>query len=114
LASVRRWYRDVSEVGGIEAGAKIFDRTKHGSIVPTNGGSLTLTISQAARAGTIIKSLPDAINRCSTGCASWHVVLANHKWARNLAIAEIVLRTIKKMDPRYPKLSFDPKTIKIS
>ena len=31
----------------------------------------------------------------------------------NLALAEIVLRTLKEMDPRYPKLSFDPKTIKI-
>ena len=37
----------------------------------------------------------------------------NHKWARNLALAEVVLRTLKEMDPRYPKLSFDPKTIKI-
>jgi hypothetical protein len=40
-------------------------------------------------------------------------VPANHKWARNLALAEIVLRTLKGMDPRYPKLSFDPKAIKI-
>jgi hypothetical protein len=40
-------------------------------------------------------------------------VPANHKWARNLALAEIVLRALKEMDPRYPGLSFDPKAIKI-
>jgi PPK2 family polyphosphate:nucleotide phosphotransferase len=55
----------------------------------------------------------DAINRCTTECAMWHVIPANHKWARNLFIVDVVLRTLKKMDPRYPKLSFDPKTIKI-
>jgi PPK2 family polyphosphate:nucleotide phosphotransferase len=59
------------------------------------------------------KAYEDAINKCSTECALWHVVPANHKWARNVALAEIALRTLKEMDPRYPKVSFDPKTIKI-
>jgi PPK2 family polyphosphate:nucleotide phosphotransferase len=55
----------------------------------------------------------DAVNKCSTKWAPWHIVPANHKWARNLALAEIALRTLKEMDPRYPKVSFDPKAIKI-
>jgi len=55
----------------------------------------------------------DAIKCCATDWAPWHVVPANHKWARNLFMADWVLRVLKKMDPRYPKLSFDPKTIKI-
>lgn len=55
----------------------------------------------------------DVLNKCSTKWAPWHIVPANHKWARNLAVAEIVLDVLKEMDPRYPKLSFDPKTIKI-
>ena len=59
------------------------------------------------------KAYEDAINKCSTKRAPWHVVPANHKWARNLAIAEVVLCTLKEIDPRYPKISFDPKTIKI-
>ncbi|HMG04059.1 MAG TPA: polyphosphate kinase 2 family protein [Chthoniobacterales bacterium] len=59
------------------------------------------------------KAYEDAINNCSTKWAPWHVVPANHKWARNVALAEVVLRALKEMDPRYPKLSFDPKTIKI-
>jgi polyphosphate kinase 2 (PPK2 family) len=59
------------------------------------------------------KAYEDAVNKCSTECAPWHVVPANHKWVRNLALAEIVLCTLKEMDPRYPKISFDPKTIKI-
>jgi len=59
------------------------------------------------------KVYEDAINRCSTKRAPWHVVPANHKWARNLAIAEVVLCTLQEMDPRYPRISFDPKIIKI-
>ena len=55
----------------------------------------------------------DAINRCSTKRAPWHIVPANHKWARNLAIAEIVLAALQEMDPRYPEVAFDPKSIVI-
>jgi PPK2 family polyphosphate:nucleotide phosphotransferase len=55
----------------------------------------------------------DAINHCTTARAPWHIVPANHKWARNVAIAELVLRALKKMDPRYPKLAFDPKSVRI-
>lgn len=59
------------------------------------------------------KAYEDAINHCSTKWAPWHVVPANHKWARNLAVAEVVLDALKEIDPHFPKASFDPKTIKI-
>ena len=56
----------------------------------------------------------DAINNCTTGHAPWHIVPANHKWARNFFIVDHVVRVLKDMEPRYPKLSFDPKTIEIN
>jgi PPK2 family polyphosphate:nucleotide phosphotransferase len=59
------------------------------------------------------KAYDDAIDCCTTAWAPWHIVPANHKWARNVAMADIVLRTLKKMNPRYPKLSFEPKAIRI-
>ncbi len=59
------------------------------------------------------KAYEDAINCCATDHAPWYIVPADHKWARNLAVAEQVVRILKKMDPRYPKLTFDPKTITI-
>jgi polyphosphate kinase 2 (PPK2 family) len=55
----------------------------------------------------------DAINYCSTKFAPWYIVPANHKWARDLAIVEIVLRVLKKMKPRYPKIRFNPAAIAI-
>ena len=30
------------------------------------------------------------------------------------AVIELLFRVLKKMDPKYPKLSFDPKTIAIN
>jgi polyphosphate kinase 2 (PPK2 family) len=59
------------------------------------------------------KAYEDAINCCSTDWAPWYVVPANHKWARNFAIAEMLVRVLKEMDPRYPKLSLNPKTVVI-
>jgi len=59
------------------------------------------------------KAYEDAINCCTTKWARWHVVPADHKWARDLAIIELVHRALKKMDPRYPKPLFDAKKIVI-
>jgi PPK2 family polyphosphate:nucleotide phosphotransferase len=70
-------------------------------------------LEERALWGAYQKAYEDAINHCSTECAPWHVVPANHKWARNVALAEVVLCTLNEMDPRYPKISFDPKAIKI-
>ena len=55
----------------------------------------------------------DAINCCTTDYAPWYVIPANHKWARDLAIVEIVWRVLKKMKPRYPKIRFDPASVAI-
>ena len=70
-------------------------------------------VAERAHWGAYQKAYEDAVNKCSTKSAPWHVVPANHKWGRNLALAETVLHTLKEMDPRYPKVSFDPKSIKI-
>jgi PPK2 family polyphosphate:nucleotide phosphotransferase len=53
------------------------------------------------------------LNRCSTEWAPWHVIPADRKWARNAAIAAIVRDTLEKMDPKYPKPPWDPKSFKI-
>ena len=44
----------------------------------------------------------DAIGRCSTPHAPWHVVPANRKWFRNLVIARTIANTLEAMDPRFP------------
>ena len=51
----------------------------------------------------------DALRHCSPAAAPWYVVPANHKWARDLAVAEIVVAALEEMNPKPPKVTFDVK-----
>jgi PPK2 family polyphosphate:nucleotide phosphotransferase len=42
------------------------------------------------------RAYEDAISRCSTDYAPWYIVPANHKWYRNLAIAQTLVYTMTK------------------
>jgi len=50
------------------------------------------------------------LDKCSTEWAPWHVIPADHKWARNAAIAAIVREALEEMNPQYPKPDWDPKS----
>jgi PPK2 family polyphosphate:nucleotide phosphotransferase len=45
----------------------------------------------------------DALRETSTECAPWYVVPANHNWSRNLAVAEILVDALERLDPRLPQ-----------
>jgi len=49
----------------------------------------------------------DALSRCSTRAAPWYVIPADHKWFRDLAVAEIVGQTLADLKPRYPAAAPD-------
>ena len=55
----------------------------------------------------------DAVRHCSPPDAPWFVVPANHKWARDLAITEIVVAELEAMKIKPPIIDFDPKKIVI-
>ncbi len=44
----------------------------------------------------------DAIGRCHTKYAPWHIVPANKKWYRNLVISGTIVETLEKLNMRYP------------
>ena len=44
----------------------------------------------------------DALTKCNTRHAPWHVVCADRKWHRNLVIGRIVCKTLEKMEPQFP------------
>jgi PPK2 family polyphosphate:nucleotide phosphotransferase len=44
----------------------------------------------------------EAIRKTSTRWAPWYVVPADHNWARNLAVAQILARTLERLDPQLP------------
>jgi PPK2 family polyphosphate:nucleotide phosphotransferase len=49
----------------------------------------------------------DVINRCSTPWAPWHVVPANHKWYRDYLVARAILKSLEKLQMRWPRPRID-------
>jgi PPK2 family polyphosphate:nucleotide phosphotransferase len=50
-----------------------------------------------------MQAYEDAISKCSTEAAPWYVIPANHKWFRNLAVAQILRDEMRAMKLAYPK-----------
>ncbi|MCP8940653.1 polyphosphate kinase 2 family protein [Alsobacter sp. SYSU M60028] len=63
--------------------------------------------------GDFMDAYETMLHRCSTEWAPWRIVPADRKWARNAVIADVVRKTLEDMNPTYPKVSWDPKSIKI-
>ena len=55
----------------------------------------------------------DALSKCSTPWAPWHVVPANHKWYRNYVVARVLRQTLETLNPKYPQPSEDLTNITI-
>lgn len=60
-----------------------------------------------------IDAYEDALTRCSTEHAPWHIVPADHKWVRNAVVAEILVEALESMKLRLPAPKFDISAIKI-
>jgi PPK2 family polyphosphate:nucleotide phosphotransferase len=55
------------------------------------------------------KAFGDMLGRCSTALAPWYVVPSDHKWLRDLAVAQIMATTLRDLAPRFPAPRFDPR-----
>ncbi len=53
------------------------------------------------------EAFEEAINHTATEEAPWYVVPADHKWYMRLIVSEIILHTLKEMDPQYPEVTQD-------
>jgi PPK2 family polyphosphate:nucleotide phosphotransferase len=45
----------------------------------------------------------EALNHTSTEWAPWYMVPSDHKWYRNLVVAQTVLTVLEDMDPQWPE-----------
>lgn len=46
-----------------------------------------------------------AINETATKHCPWYVVPADHKWYMRYVVSEIILATLKEMDPKFPEVT---------
>jgi PPK2 family polyphosphate:nucleotide phosphotransferase len=49
----------------------------------------------------------DMLEKTSTEDSLWYVIPANHKWYRNWAVTDVLLRVLEDMNPNYPEVSSD-------
>src|SRR3972149_6639909 len=49
-----------------------------------------------------LEAYDDAIERCNTKTAPWHVVPANKKWYRDIVVARALVEKLESLDLRYP------------
>ncbi len=48
------------------------------------------------------RAYEDALTRCNTSYAPWHIVPSDRKWYRNLTVSRILLDTLQRLDPQFP------------
>ncbi len=49
----------------------------------------------------------EMIQRTSTAAAPWYVIPADQKWYRNLAIARVLVGTLRTLNPQFPESKLD-------
>ena len=53
--------------------------------------------------GDYIKAFEDVLTKTSTDHAPWFIIPSNHKWFRDLAISQIIVRQMEAMRMQFPK-----------
>ena len=51
------------------------------------------------------EAFESAINKTATEHSPWYVVPADHKWYMRYVVSEILLSTLKEMDPKFPEVT---------
>ena len=54
-----------------------------------------------------IDAFEDVLYKTSTRYAPWYVIPSNHKWFRDLAVSQIVTRTLEDLDMKTPEPAVD-------
>jgi PPK2 family polyphosphate:nucleotide phosphotransferase len=55
----------------------------------------------------------DALQRCSTAWAPWHVIPADHKWFRDFAVSSIIADHLQKFGLKIPRPKVNLSTFKL-
>ncbi|MFM7537976.1 MAG: polyphosphate kinase 2 family protein [Acidimicrobiales bacterium] len=59
-------------------------------------------LEDRARWPAFMEAYEDALRETSTAWAPWYVVPADRNWVRNLAVAEVLVALLERLDPQLP------------
>jgi polyphosphate kinase 2 (PPK2 family) len=54
-----------------------------------------------------VQAFQDMLYKTSTQHAPWFVIPSNHKWFRDLAVSQIITRTLEELDMQLPETAVD-------
>ncbi len=80
--------------------ARLDDPTKHWKYNPGD-------LDERGRWGEYRSAYETTLERNNTEAAPWHVIPADKKWYRNLAVGSLLLETLRRLDPQWPEADFD-------
>lgn len=80
--------------------ARLDDPTKHWKFNPGD-------LATRERWEDYLVAYSDALTRCSTDLAPWHVVPADRKWYRNWAVTRLLIEQLEEMAPAWPAPEYD-------
>lgn len=60
-----------------------------------------------------LEAYEDAINRCNTKSARWHIVPANRKWYRDYVVAKTLVDALEELKMTWPKPNVDLSKVRI-
>jgi PPK2 family polyphosphate:nucleotide phosphotransferase len=79
---------------------RLDDPTKHWKYNPND-------LAERARWADYRTAYETALERNNTEVAPWHVLPADKKWYRNLAVGNLLLEALRGIDPQWPPADFD-------
>lgn len=80
--------------------ARIDDPEKNWKFAPQD-------VKERARWDDYMRAYEDMLESTSTPHAPWFVIPADHKWFARLAVADIIIETLRSLKLHFPKLSKD-------
>ena len=80
--------------------ARLDDPSKHWKFNPGD-------VAERARWDDYQAAYFAALTRCNSDAAPWYAVPSDRKWYRNWAIGQMLLETLRELDPHYPTMDFD-------
>lgn len=80
--------------------ARLDDPTKHWKYNPGD-------VDERALWPAYREAYEIAIERTNSEQAPWHVIPADKKWFRNLAVGHLLLDALRRLDPQWPPADFD-------
>jgi PPK2 family polyphosphate:nucleotide phosphotransferase len=80
--------------------ARLDDPAKHWKFSPGD-------LDDRERWDEFLVAYEDALERCTTEAAPWHVVPADRKWYRNWAVTRLLIEQLEELALRWPQAPFD-------